>query len=183
MALLSDFISDNEDQSQPFLGLDDGYSLSQDEDQDFPSIVPARNSMQAAMQISDQHASAYSSLKDPNTGWSGASADPSGLSGIRDLTPSQRFHISTGLIDGRAPRAQVHEGLDYSDRGAVGFTPQNQWDSQFNRQMQIPQSTRGFRPDPVVSRNPGDAGYKTAGQVTTGQTGISDSPHTFSSPF
>lgn len=172
--LLSDFVSERESQ-EPFLQLDDGYSIGMPDEEDSvgTELVPARNSTQAAMQIADQHEQAWSSLKDPSQPWSGASRN------MRTITPSQRFNISTGLIDARAPMADVHSGLNYTDRGAQGhgqapaFTGQSVWDNQFTPQIQIPKSTHGFRTDPTSTVTPGSPAFTSAAAATVGQTGLS----------
>jgi hypothetical protein len=177
--LLQDFVDEAADLSTDPLIPDDGQPLQdQDDGYDESPLTPARNSMQAAQDISDQHQEAYKNLTDSDKTWSNyAAADKANWSNnsdgskMRDLTPTQRFNISTGLIDGRAPNAP--------NSRPMGFTPQNDWDNQFSRQMKIPQSTHGFRPDPITRRNPEDAGYKTSGQisnVTNVQTPQTTSP-------
>lgn len=93
---------------------------------------------------------------------------------IRDVTPAQRFFAYTGRIDGTAPEAQTHEGLNYSDRGAHGFTPDNEWAGMFQTPMQsTPQAIRPMSGYSWETNYPKTA-VQGSGGVVTGQTGLED---------
>lgn len=175
MSLLDGF-KDEPQTPDPFLSLDDGYSMNEpEEDQNF-SLSSTQNSMQSAQQLAQIHTGSYSNISNPQD-WSGYAATPGSNAqqepAMRDITPTQRFHLTTGLIDARAPRANVHEGLDYPDRGAMGFTPQAQWSAQFAPRpgMTPPKAVR-----PMSQQTLG-------GEQTPARYSWENTPHTFQPPF
>lgn len=176
MALLDSF-QDEREPADPFLSLDDGYSIESDSDDDF-SLSSTQNSMQAAQQLAQIHSGVYQNLGNTQD-WSGYNSNPSSGSGqpdqskMRDITPTQRFHLTTGLIDARAPRSNVHEGLDYPDRGAQGFTPQAQWSAQFSPRP-------GLTP-PKAERPMSQSSL--GGAQSPAKYSWENTPHTFQSPF
>lgn len=177
-SLLKDFVHE----TQSMLSLDDGYALDAEDGEDsskphIHSLAPTQNSIQAAEQLAELHGDIYSNLKD-NDSWSGYMPQQSPKQpGIRELTPSQRFHITTGLIDATAPRANVHEGLNYDDRGAVGFTPSAKWDAQFAPNTMKPTPAGTIQSS--VPRVPiGGVGLKPNPPQS-----FPNSPHTYTPPF
>lgn len=178
MALLENFV-DETSSDNPVFDLNDGYSLPDTEDA-FESTPPpglgaTRNSMQLAMQIADSQTKIHKSLQDPDNVAEGYGGDPFKM---RKISGTQRFFASTGLIDGRAPMAQPHAGLNYSSVGAQGhgdapaFTPQAQWNAMF------PTQPTDFR---AKDRNGAALPHSwEPGATRTTQT---DNPYQFSSPI
>lgn len=158
---------------------EDGFSLGADDEQDSGfDFSPVRNSMQFAQSMADQHRETIKNLTNQdniNAGYGQRSM----------ITPSQRFHIDTGLIDAgigtgdKAIRNDNGNITGYQGRDRGGFTPQAQWNDMFTRQMTPPPAAT--RPSSGYSWN---QNYPRAGgllpQSQKPQPELGDINHDFS---